>query len=84
MRPLFLIAKDIRNDWQKPYFGAVPYLGAMSSLGSMSESYGCDPADNIVAYFLGNATTWRGETARKIKAELNGMLKESRKSTCKE
>ena len=81
MRPLFLIARDIRNDWQKPYFGAVPYLGAMASLDSIKDEYGLDPGTSIVAYFLSNATTWRGETARRIKAELNGMLKESRAST---
>jgi len=30
----------------------------------------------IVRYFLSNATTWRGETARRIKAELKQMLKQ--------
>jgi hypothetical protein len=27
-----------------------------------------------VRYFLANASSWRGETARRIKAELNAML----------
>jgi hypothetical protein len=28
-----------------------------------------------VRYFLANATSWKGETARAIKAELKAMLK---------
>lgn len=77
-RTLREIASEIRKDWESPYFGAVPYIEAMLCLNEMNESYGCDPADMIVAYFLGNATTWRGETARRIKKELNAMLKDNR------
>ena len=73
-RPLFEIAADIRRTWPKPYFGAVPYLEAMSELNRITDTYFCDPASSIVRYFLGNAGTWRGEDARRIKAELNGML----------
>ena len=29
-RPLSEVAKEIKQDWQKPYFGAVPYIQAMS------------------------------------------------------
>ncbi len=74
-RPIHEIAREIRADWLKPYFGAVPYLIAMDSLTSPSDNYGCDSARSILAYFLSNATTWRGETARKIKLELKTMLK---------
>lgn len=73
-RPLYQIAKEIRKDWPKPYFGAVPYLDAMSQMGSINENYGYDDGRSIVLYFLSNAQTWRGETARRIKKELNGML----------
>jgi hypothetical protein len=34
-----------------------------------------DSGRSIVAYFLSNASTWRGETAKRIKLELNKMLK---------
>jgi len=74
-RSLAAIAADIRRTWQpKVYFGAAPYLDAMRSLDSMSNFYGEDSARSIVAYFLANAGTWRGEDARRIKAELKGML----------
>lgn len=73
-RPLYAIARDIKQDWQKPYFGAVPYLDAMQSLQSVNDSYGMDNGRGIVLYFLSNATAWRGEKARAIKAELKGLL----------
>lgn len=74
MRPLYQIAIDIRSDWQKPYFGAVPYLDAMRGLQSVNDTYGMDNARSIVRYFLANASAWRGDKARAIKAELKGML----------
>lgn len=80
-RPLYAIAEDIRADWKKPYFGAVPYLAAMRTMQSADEHYGADPGDSIVRYFLANATTWRGEKAREVKAELKEILKEPKKST---
>lgn len=73
-RPIHTIAREIRSDWAKPYFGAVPYLDAMASLNTISDAYGLDTARTIVVYFLANATTWRGETARRVKAELKAMV----------
>ncbi|MFA6569967.1 MAG: hypothetical protein WCT77_01885 [Bacteroidota bacterium] len=69
------IAFEIKKDWKNVYFGAVPYLNAMSTLNSINDMYGQDSGYSIVAYFLGNAQTWRGETAKRIKIELNKMLK---------
>lgn len=74
MRPLYQIAIDIRSDWTKPYFGAVPYLDALRGLQSIGDAYGADNARTIVRYFLANASAWRGDKARAIKAELKGML----------
>lgn len=74
-RPIYLIASEIRRDWRKPYFGAVPYLNAMQSLDSVKDNYGADTAKSIIIYFLSNATTWRGEVARRVKKELKEMVK---------
>jgi hypothetical protein len=74
-RPLYLIADEINRDWTKPYFGAVPYLQAMSTLDSVHQHYIYDSGKSIVLYFLANAGTWRGETARRIKAELKALCK---------
>jgi hypothetical protein len=80
IRTIRAIANEITSDWKKPYFGAVPYLEAMRQLGTMKDMYGCDSADEVVTYFLSNATNWRGDVARRVKAELNAMLKAQSKS----
>jgi hypothetical protein len=74
-RPLYEIAAEIRKDWTKVYFGAVPYLEAMGTLNSINDDYYMDSAKSVVMYFLSNATTWRGDTARRVKAELKSMSK---------
>lgn len=74
-RSLATIAREIRRDWKNVYFGAVPYLDAMGSLDLITDEYGQDDAKSIVIYFLGNSSAWRGETARRIKAELKAMTK---------
>lgn len=74
-RPLHKIAAEIREDWTRPYFGAVPYLDALADLDKITDSYGYDSADSIVRYFLVNARTWRGPKAREIKAELKALLR---------
>lgn len=73
-RPIYQIAQEIKRDWRKPYFGAVPYLEAMLELRTPQDNYGQDSGWSIVLYFLANAATWRGDTARRIKAELRAML----------
>lgn len=72
-RPLSEIAREIRGSWKNVYFGAKPYLDAMSSLNSINDNYYCDSAESVVIYFLANANSWRGEDARRIKAELKKM-----------
>jgi hypothetical protein len=79
-RPLNEIAFEIRKTWPKPYFGAIPYIEAMFSLDKITDSFGYDSGESIVSYFLANAKTWRGEDAKRIKAELNSILKEGKKS----
>ncbi|AZA84593.1 hypothetical protein H3Z85_00910 [Chryseobacterium indologenes] len=68
------IALLVRKDWKNVYFGAVPYLDAMHSLSSVNESYYEDSASSIINYFLANATTWRGEVARAVKAKLKQLV----------
>jgi len=47
----------------------------MSGMGDINSNYGWDSGKSIVAYFLSNASSWRGETAKRVKKELNQMLK---------
>lgn len=74
-RPLSVIAREIRKDWQNPYFGAVPYINAMAALNSIRDKFYADDALSVVLYFLSNAATWRGGEAKRIKAELRAIVK---------
>ena len=73
-RPLYVIAKDIFRSWPKisPY--ALPYVEAMQQLVMIDDMYYDDSGKSVVLYFLSNATTWRGDDARRIKAELKAMI----------
>lgn len=73
-RPINVIADEIARDWKtlSPY--ARPYLEAMHQLRSINDRFYSDDARGIVLYFLSNAGSWRGDTARRVKAELKGML----------
>lgn len=80
-RSLSAIAEEIRENWNKVSRGGVgyaakPYLDAMDSLGNVEDNYYQDLGRSIVAYFLANAQGWRGEVAKRIKAELKGMIGE--------
>ena len=75
MRSLSAITRDIRADWQPVNYAAKPYLDAMSGLDSINDQYIYDSGRSIVLYFLSNASSWRGDKARTIKAELKALLK---------
>jgi hypothetical protein len=64
------VAKDIKAQWKKVYFGAVPYLDAMMLLTDADSSYGLDSAKEVVLYFLSNAASFRGPAAVQLKNEL--------------
>jgi len=73
-RPLYEIAREVRKDWgAKINYGAKPYLEAMECLDKITDPYGQDSGNSIVCYFLSNAGTWRGEVAKRVKAELKKM-----------
>lgn len=73
-RPLRVIAREIRRDWLAVHYAAVPYLEALATLDTIGDAYGADDARGIVRYFLSNAKTWKGDTAKRIKAELQALL----------
>jgi len=79
-RPLSEIARDVYRDWKPVNFAAAPYLSAMSCLNRITDDYGADSAVMVVSYFLGNATSWKGDVARAVKAELRATLASARGS----
>lgn len=78
-RPLYEIAAEIRHAWPKVSPYAEPYLDAMDELTLITDRYYLDSAAEIVMRFLVNASGWRGEDARRIKAELRSMSQPSRR-----
>ena len=75
VRSISTIAFEIASDWKKVNFAARPYLDAMYSLEKITDNYGFDSARSVVTYFLCNASSWKGEVAKRVKAELKSMLK---------
>jgi hypothetical protein len=74
-RPLRDIALDIRKNWARINYAAAPYLEVMAGLDRITDRYGHDDAEGIVLRFLGNARSWRGPEARRIKQELRDLLR---------
>jgi hypothetical protein len=71
---LYELHDIIVRDWAKPNYAAVPYLDAMRYVEDLSTPYGADTGRDIVLYFLSNATSWRGDTAKAVRAELKRRL----------
>jgi hypothetical protein len=69
------IAHAIAKDWKNisPY--AKDYLDAMKEIRNIEGAYYADSAKSVVLYFLANASTYRGESARAYKALLKEMVK---------
>ncbi len=74
-RPLWKIAFEIQQEWKNIHYAAVPYLREMKEASHIEGMCFNDSTRSVVNYFLSNATTWRGEAARRIKTELKTMLK---------
>lgn len=74
-RPIYEIADEIRKDWKNPYFGAKPYIDAMCGIGDITDNYYCDSAKSVLSGFIANAGSWRGDTAKRVKAEIKAMIK---------
>jgi len=68
------LAALVRVDWENVNFAARPYVDAMFQIHHIDDYYGQDRGRAICAYFLANATTWRGDVARLVKAEIRRRL----------
>jgi len=73
-KPIKEYAKEILRDWKRPAIPAKIYLDAMLEIDQADDDYIFEKGAGILAYFLANAESWRGETARKIKKELNKIV----------
>lgn len=76
-RPIHEIAEEINLYWRQQgkgvNYAAKPYLRAMFDLDSINDKYGEDSAKEIILYFLSNASSFRGDEAKRLKAELKAI-----------
>lgn len=85
-RPLRIIAEEARKDMRTAMKSgicpptALPYLMAMTELNDITDDYGYDDSVGIVLRFLGNASSWKGPTAAKIKKELRSICDDAQKA----
>lgn len=79
------IAHEVISIWKTRYGKdlpwsfkcALPYLEAMLDCDTTDKNaqYYAETVESVVLYFLANITNWRGDDAKRIKAELKQMLK---------
>lgn len=69
------IVRTIRADWRNPYFGAVPYLDALEGLTTWDCTVEFESARALAPYLLNNLKTYKGETARFVKAQLKEVAR---------
>lgn len=84
-RTFSVIAEEVLHLWKTKYGKdlpwslkcALPYLQAMLECDTTDKDaqYYMETIGSIVLYFLANITNWRGDDAKRIKAELKSMLK---------
>ena len=72
-RLILEVARDIVAHWPNVNYAAQPYLNAMLSMTTIDKPHGQDDARSVITYFLGNATMFRGEHARRLKQELKDI-----------
>lgn len=85
IRPIHRIASEAIMDmeaqarakgkyWRHMFPYLHQYADAMLSLDTLEDKYMFDSGYGIVGGFLSNCSTWRGETAKRIKVELRQMM----------
>jgi hypothetical protein len=74
-RQLSEIAKEVRSDWKNiTNSAAEEALSCMEKMGDIDFPYEHDSnGHSIVGTFLSNSIGWKGDVARRIKAELRSM-----------
>ena len=74
-RDLSTIARDVRKHWKRIPYSARPYVDALASIRTVQDIYINESSASVVRGFLDNAATWRGEDAKRVKAEVRAMVR---------
>jgi hypothetical protein len=81
MRDLNVIAAEIIDiinlNPKRPNYIAwsMPYLNGLLNCRSINDFFWMDSARDLVVYALSNLSAWKGDDARRLKAELKEHLK---------
>ena len=73
-RRLDEVTAEILEVWPNVHFTAKPYLKALQGLRTIEDTYVYSDGKSLALYFLSNAGTWRGDDARRLKAELKELI----------
>jgi len=73
-RPIYEIARDIQKEWKPVNYAARPYLDALMTLRTVNDRYGMDSGSSMLAYFLSNASQFKLNRSKELKAELKQHL----------
>lgn len=73
-----LISRDLQSQGKEVPYNLVPYLDALRQMDSADDVYGVESGKSIIAYALSNMTSYKGPTARAVKAELKRRMTASK------
>jgi len=73
-----IISRDLQSQGKEVPYNLVPYLDALRQMDSADDVYGVESGKSIIAYALSNMTSYKGPTARAVKAELKSRMKASK------
>lgn len=77
LRPLYEIAREALHCASlsgQTRHQASPYLNPMLTLTSIQDDFYDDSGESVVLYALSNLQHWRGEDAKRLKAEMKAHL----------
>lgn len=73
-----IISRDLQSQGKEVPYNLVPYLDALRQMDSADDVYGVESGKSIIAYALSNMASYKGATARAVKAELKSRMKASK------
>ena len=73
-----IISRDLQSQGKKVPYNLVPYLDALRQMDSADDVYGVESGKSVIAYALSNMASYKGPTARAVKAELKSRMKASK------
>jgi hypothetical protein len=71
------LLEQAKNDWEEAPASITECIESLQMSGSASNNYLKAESEEYLKFFLTNCSAWRGEIARRVKAELRKRLRNS-------